>query len=560
MQAPKSNFNQLGSNLNPLKDATGVAAIDYSADIDNLIGKLDKLTTLYDTGRMDKDVIKYIPGMAPISYQGQIDYVDTKVTYAASTYSDMQQLEFNLEVINNQYINFSTMVLCLPIAFRKKTNKENSIAATMIPVNNFFAHWIKDVTVKRYGDNIAVLLINTTLDTYRYSESMLKHMPEKALATFQKELLYSQKKVIIRGNNANSLSERRNHIAAAANNSYKDDNIDDRIAKFNQNNALSTVKTYRIPLRYLVDLGLVNLPTAFDTKFIFHLEQKLGKLFESKARLPNKTSGVAADLPTTDPDANIYFNSTPYIQHEIFKLNDTFDAYLRKTLQSKRVLRTGIKPSPYQKTYEINVETQTAVIEFKGVNKQFSFLEISLVYDKSEQHNSVYDSYNAELAATHITSVQLENLNNKYGEINKKYDLTEEHDKYLMYRNFVGWATGQGCTVGPLTQYANNEIYKELIKYEKYYSKVESDERLYVDLRRGRGYSNELERIVGNDSSLTLTITLQKDAGVKYRLRVAGYYQGEYIYSMTNLGLLLSYKGYGIVAQNEMVALSHNRG
>ena len=46
MQAPKSNFNQLGSNLNPLKYATGVAAIDYSADIDNLIGKLDKLTTL----------------------------------------------------------------------------------------------------------------------------------------------------------------------------------------------------------------------------------------------------------------------------------------------------------------------------------------------------------------------------------------------------------------------------------------------------------------------------------------------------------------------------------
>ena len=160
----------------------------------------------------------------------------------------------------------------------------------------------------------------------------------------------------------------------------------------------------------------------------------------------------------------------------------------------------------------------------------------------------------------HITSVQLENLNNKYGEINKKYDLTEEHDKYLMYRNFVRWATGQECTVGPLTQYANNEIYKELIKYEKYYTKTESDERLYVDFRRGCGYSNELERIVRNDSSLTLTITLQKAAVKKYRLRVVGYYQGEYIYSMTNLGLLLSYKDYGIVAQNEMVALSRNCG
>ena len=40
------------------------------------------------------------------------------------------------------------------------------------------------------------------------------------------------------------------------------------------------------------------------------------------------------------------------------------------------------------------------------------------------------------------------------------------------------------------------------------------------------------------------------------KLRVVGYYQGEYLYSMTNLGLLLSYKDCGIVAQNEMVALA----
>ena len=120
MQATKSNANHLGSNLNLMKDATGVAAIDYSANIDNLIDKLDKLSVLYDSGRMDKDVMKYIPGMAPISYQGQIDFVDTKRAYAASMYSDMQQLEFNLEVVNNHYINFSTMVLCLPITFRKK--------------------------------------------------------------------------------------------------------------------------------------------------------------------------------------------------------------------------------------------------------------------------------------------------------------------------------------------------------------------------------------------------------------------------------------------------------
>ena len=333
-------------------------------------------------------------------------------------------------------------------------------------------------------------------------------------------------------------------------------NIDDRIDKFNENNAVSTVRVYRIPLKYIVDLGRVNIPTSFDVKMTFNLEQKLSKLFESKANLANKTNGSATSLPTTEPDANIYFNSIPYIQYELVKLNDTFDKYITKALKSRRVLRTGIKPTPYQKSYEVKIGTQTHVFEFKGVNKQFSFLEISLVYDRSEQHNSVYDSYNAELAATHTASVQLENLNNKYGEINRKFDLTDEHDKYLMYRNFVAWTTGQGSSVGPLTQYANNKIYKELIKYEYYYKKLKSDEKLYVDLRTGRGYSAELERIVRNDSSLTLTVTLKDAAVKKMRLRVVGYYQGEYLYSMTNLGLLLSYKDYGIVAQNEMVALA----
>ena len=129
------------------------------------------------------------------------------------------------------------MVLCLLVTFRKRTNKTTAIDDDMIPVSNFFGHWVKVVTLKRYGDNIAVLPINTTLDIYRYFESMLKHLPDDVLATFQHELLYSKKKVIIMGSGANSYNDRKNHIAAAARNSNTDDNIEDRIAKFNADDA-----------------------------------------------------------------------------------------------------------------------------------------------------------------------------------------------------------------------------------------------------------------------------------------------------------------------------------
>ena len=39
---------------------------------------------------------------------------------------------------------------------------------------------------------------------------MLKHLPDDVLKTFQKELLYIKKPVIIKGNAANTIADRRN--------------------------------------------------------------------------------------------------------------------------------------------------------------------------------------------------------------------------------------------------------------------------------------------------------------------------------------------------------------
>ena len=172
----------------------------------------------------------------------------------------------------------------------------------------------------------------------------------------------------------------------SARNSNTDDNLENRISKSNDDDALSkTTVVYRIPLKYLVDLGLVNLPTEFDVKFIFNLEKNGSKLFESRTKIANLTAGAAAPLPTDAPDADVHFFGAPYLQYEQIKLSDTFDKYVSKALRLKRVLRTGIKPTPFKKTFEINTGSQSHIVDFKGANKQFSFVEISFVYDKSEQ-------------------------------------------------------------------------------------------------------------------------------------------------------------------------------
>ena len=142
-------------------------------------------------------------------------------------------------------------------------------------VNKFFTDFIiKQFDTRRYGDNIRILPTNNTVDIYRYSDAMLKHMPDDALKTYDKTLLYSKKAVKL----ANNVDRLPNNT----DNSRTDDNLDDRIDKFHD--LLGKKKICQIPLTFLIDLGLANFPISFDTRYILTLEQDLNKLFESKKK------------------------------------------------------------------------------------------------------------------------------------------------------------------------------------------------------------------------------------------------------------------------------------
>ena len=144
----------------------------------------------------------------------------------------------------------------------------------------------------------------------------------------------------------------------------------------------------------------------------------------------------AVDVLPRTVEAEIIFTSAPYIMYEQLKLDNNYWTYLEDVMLSERVFRTKlelefrIKPTPYQKSFELVVDTESRVVNFQAANKQFSFLKIPLVYDRSDQHRSVYNSYNTELANTKIKIVQLENAPNTCSSINTvKFDTSYAHDK-----------------------------------------------------------------------------------------------------------------------------------
>ena len=154
----------------------------------------------------------------------------------------------------------------------------------------------------------------------------------------------------------------------------------------------------------------------------------------------------------------------------------------------------GVQKTPTQKTYETSTGSDSINIDFLGSNRQFDWLEVSIVFDKSDKHTTIYDSYNVELAVKYIQSIKLSNFTEIYSRTNeKKYDVSNATQKHLLYEQFVAWSCN-GCSSTPLTYYINNPVYQELID-EDSYKGVRSDERVYLDLRGSAEYTSEARKL-----------------------------------------------------------------
>ena len=179
-----------------------------------------------------------------------------------------------------------------------------------------------------------------------------------------------------------------------------------------------------------------------------------------------------------------------------------------------------------------------------------SNLELSLVYDKSDKRNTVYDSYNVEMGSKKTKSVKLTNFTKIYSLTKeKKYDIDNLTQKYLLFKKFVAWNCN-GSSVAPLTDYINNPIYQELID-EDNYREIRSDERVHLDLRASFGYSKEAEKLERNNSKINLRIQLKEAVTKKLRFRVWAHSLGEYLYILTKNGLTLRHRTYAINQSEE---------
>ena len=210
----------------------------------------------------------------------------------------------------------------------------------------------------------------------------------------------------------------------------------------------------------------------------------------------------------------------------------------------------GAQKTPIQKTYEIQKGSNSLNIEFLGANRQFDWIEISIVPDKSDKHATIYNSYNREMAAQLIKTLRLTNFTELYSLTNKKnYDTDNLTQKHLLYKQILAWNCNRS-SVAPISVYMNNPIFQELPNEETYYS-LKSDEKVYLDLRASSGYVKEAEKLERNHSKINLQITLKDSADFNLRVRIWAYSLSEYLYVLSKSGLTLKHRTYTINQSDE---------
>ena len=110
----------------------------------------------------------------------------------------------------------------------------------------------------------------------------------------------------------------------------------------------------------------------------------MNKLFESTKKL--------AAIPD-NPDAFINVYDRPYISYEEINLTQQASLYGTGILRFETALRQGVLPAPFQQEFEISTVAQNFTCTFKGAQRQIDWLEISIVYDNSYHHSTIYDNY-----------------------------------------------------------------------------------------------------------------------------------------------------------------------
>ena len=81
----------------------------------------------FRTGKVSYDMLRYIPSLAKVGYQGQLHSTEIKSKYPDETYKNKKVIVFKVQLRKGHCTNFQNVHLCVPLTFKLAVGKDKTI-------------------------------------------------------------------------------------------------------------------------------------------------------------------------------------------------------------------------------------------------------------------------------------------------------------------------------------------------------------------------------------------------------------------------------------------------
>ena len=116
-----------------------------------------------------------------------------------------------------------------------------------------------------------------------------------------------------------------------------------------------------------------------------------------------------------------------------------------------------------------------------------------------------------------MEKVKTENIKNIHIVSNDlEFELTGSNHKHMVQKHIFVFHSND-CSIAPLTDYTKDSMFQELQKESEYFSS--NEERLYIDLRDSKDYTDEFKKIRRDDNNRVLSINPKKAAAKENEMK-----------------------------------------
>lgn len=289
--------------------------------------------------------------------------------------------------------------------------------------------------------------------------------------------------------------------------------------------------TYRIPLKFIAPSFRRNALEFDGVNVNLKIEKESVKYMES----------IKKDGELNDKAGKFILEEQPYLMIPYYKLSSAAQNYYNSMFEQTKKYNYGSIENFTIYNQQLTPGQNQATFSFPSLEKKFNFFGIFITEKESNDHLSLYDVYDYEMASTLLKKITIQRFQSTKTPADIiRFDLSETVDKIDLYKQYLGYVT-KTCTDLDAVDQIDNAAAENLPKYEDYYSKKGGGFPVYVDLSDSKGYTGLKDPVDIDQKGMSLNIQLNTAVPTNkvYEVRIFGINEAVYLRGKTNKAPML---------------------